>query len=295
MIDNSLSKDLSKRRVNIKMEESISPLFTLPTLYKAKVLARPSKVCKSPYLADVTVYDDNNNIIEENVMAHSPALGCCGMIVPDVFVLCTKSPSEKNKSKYIIHHVIQKDGSIVGVNPMLANPIVRSLLLNQKIPLFQNISQLESEYTVDESRFDFTFVNEEGCRVYLEVKNVPLADVVDVSEKERKKLDLSQYDLSKKIAIFPDGYRKKKSEPVSERALKHVNHLRAIKEENPQVLCALLFLIQRSDVVSFKPSSLDPIYQKAVYEARDAGVHILPLCVEWKDNEVHFLKFVPMI
>jgi DNA-binding sugar fermentation-stimulating protein len=282
-----------------------TPLYTLPKLYKAKIINRPSKVCKSPYLADITVYDDQENIIEENVMAHSPALGCCGMISSDSWVQVTKSESTKNKSKYIIHHVIQKDGSIVGVNPMLANHIVRSLLLNNKIAQgnsenqhladFENISQLESEHTIGESRFDFTFVNSEGARVYLEVKGVPLADVVDVPEKIRKKMDLSSYDMNKKIAIFPDGYRKNKSEPVSERALKHVNHLREIHEKNENIVCALLFLIQRSDVVSFKPSSLDPIYQKAVYEAHDAGVHILPVCVEWRENECYFLKFVPML
>jgi DNA-binding sugar fermentation-stimulating protein len=272
-----------------------TPLFALSKLYKARILARPSKVCKSPYLADITVYDDHENVIEENVMAHSPALGCCGMIASDSWLQVTKSESTKNKSKYIIHHVIQQDGSIVGVNPMLSNNIVRSLLLNNKIELFQNISQLESEYTVGESRFDFTFVNNEGARVYLEVKNVPLADVVDVPEKIRKKMDLSSYDFSKKIAIFPDGYRKNKAEPVSERALKHVNHLHEIHKKNENVVCALLFLIQRSDVDSFKPSSLDPIYQKAVYEAHNAGVHILPICVEWKDNECYYLKSVSMI
>jgi DNA-binding sugar fermentation-stimulating protein len=281
-----------------------SPIYLLPQLFEAVVLARPSKVCKSPYLADIMV-----NGGEENVMAHTPALGCCGMIVPGARVLCTKSSSEKNKSKYVIHHVIDKDESIIGVNPMLGNPIVESLLLNHKIPQFQNITQLESEHTVkgwggegeggeeedDESRFDFTFVNESGARVYCEVKCVPLADIVDVSKKDRKKIDESKYDMKKKIAIFPDGYRRKKSEPVSERALKHVNHLRRIKEAHPEVECALIFLIQRTDVVAFKPSSLDPIYQKALYQARDAGVEIIPFCVEWCGSECYERGMVPMI
>ena len=82
-----------------------------------------------------------------------------------------------------------------------------------------------------------------GQKVFLEVKNVPLADVVDISSKERKRKDLSQYDLSKKIAIFPDGYRKNKSEPISARALKHVNHLASIRREDPNIICALLYLI----------------------------------------------------
>jgi DNA-binding sugar fermentation-stimulating protein len=272
-------------------------IYNLPKLYKALVLARPSKVCKSPYLADVKVFDEDGNVIEENVMAHSPALGCCGLISKDAYVMCAKSESLKAKSKYVIHHVVQD--SIIGVNPMLANPIVKSLLLQNKIKEFQNIKELKAEITVDESRFDFTFLNEEGKRVYLEVKNVPLADVVDVSEKERKKLDLEHnmhlYDFTKKIAIFPDGYRKNKAEPVSPRALKHVNHLAKLRRENPDVLCALVFLIQRTDVVSFKPSSLDPIYHKAVYDAIEDGVLVLPLCVSWEDNECKFLKPVELL
>jgi len=273
--------------MNLSIKE---PIYTLPQLYKGVILHRPSKVCKSPYLADIKIFD-----IEENVMAHSPALGCCGLIVPNVNVLCTKSESTKNKSKYVIHHVICENNAIIGVNPMLANPIVKSLLLKNKIEQFQNITQLKAEITVDDSRFDYTFLNENGQKVYLEVKNVPLADVVDICAKERKKLDLSAYDTSKKIAIFPDGYRKNKDEPVSVRALKHVNHLASIHKEDSNIICALLFLIQRSDVVSFKPSSLDKIYQNAVYDAHECGVKILPICVQWIDNKCYFLKKIDLI
>ena len=76
-------------------------LHKLNDLTLVKVVARPSKICKSPYLADIKVFDDDNNIIEENVIAHSPALGCCGLIIPNVFVLCTKSNSIKNKSRLL--------------------------------------------------------------------------------------------------------------------------------------------------------------------------------------------------
>ena len=252
--------------------------YELPPLYKARILYRPSKVCKSPYLADVKIFDNDGNVLEENVMAHSPALGCCGLIAPNVYVLCTKSESTKNKSKYVIHHVICENNSIIGVNPMLANPIVKSLLLNNKIEEFQNITQLKSEVTVNESRFDYTFFNERGQKVYLEVKNVPL---VDSNEKN--------------IAIFPDGYRKNKNEPISVRALKHVNRLALIQKEDPNVICALLFLIQRNDVVSFKPSQLDKIYEKALYDAYQCGVKILPICVEWIDNKCYFLKKIDLI
>ena len=273
----------------------MEPIYTLPPLYKALVLNRPSKVCKSPYLADVRIFDESGNVLEDNIMAHSPALGCCGLISTGVYVLCTKSASTKNKSKYVINHVLQENESVIGVNPMLANPIVKSLLLNNLIPDFQNIRDIKAEITVDESRFDYTFTQENGQKVYLEVKGVPLANCIDVSAKERKKIDVSGYDMMKKIAIFPDGYRKNKDATVSERALKHVNHLASIHKESPEIVCALLFLIQRNDVDSFKPSSLDIIYHKALYEAYESGVKIIPVCVEWIDNKCHFLKIVDLL
>ena len=272
----------------------MTSIYTLPPLYKALVLNRPSKVCKSPYLADVRIFDESGNVLEDNIMAHSPALGCCGLISSGAYVLCTKSESTKNKSKYVINHVLQENGSVIGVNPMLANPIVKSLLLNNLIPDFQNIRDIKAEITVDESRFDYTFTQENGQKVYLEVKGVPLADCIDVSAKERKKIDVSGYDMTKKIAIFPDGYRKNKDATVSERALKHVNHLASIHKENEEIVCALLFLIQRNDVDSFKPSSLDMIYHKALYEAYESGVKVIPVCVEWIDNKCYFLKIVEL-
>jgi DNA-binding sugar fermentation-stimulating protein len=273
-------------------------LYQTSKLYKAQVINRPSKICKSPYLADIKVYDDDGNVLEENVMAHSPALGCCGLVSSGAYVMCTKSDSTKNKSKYVIHHVFNEDGFIIGINPMLANHIVRELINQNKIdnPLFQNVVNMKQEYSIEESRFDFHFYTQCNKEVFLEVKNVPLADVVDVTAKERKKMDLTKYNNNEKIAIFPDGYRKNTNVPISERAVKHTNHLQKLYEEDPENrICAILFLIQRTDVTSFKPSSLDKFYQEALYDAHNAGVYVLPICVEWKDNKCYYLKDVPLL
>ena len=124
---------------------------------------------------------------------------------------------------------------------------------------------------------------------------MPIADVVDVDEKTKKKMDLSKFDPYDKIAMFPNGYRKNVKEPISERAVKHTNHLAEIaKDEEEDTICAIVFLIQRTDVGSFQPTSIDPIYQKALYDAYDAGVHIIPVCVEWTDNECKFSKILKL-
>ena len=65
----------------------------------------------------------------------------------------------------------------------------------------------------------------------MEVKNVPLADYEDVTAKERAKMDFSGRDFNSKVAYFPDGYRKKTTDPVSPRALKHIRELTLIKKE----------------------------------------------------------------
>jgi DNA-binding sugar fermentation-stimulating protein len=273
-------------------------LYKFDKVYKAKVLERPSKICKSPYLADIQVFGEDNEIIDENVMAHSPALGCCGLLVKDTNILVTKSANPKNKSKYVIHHVYlvnpqNQVSYIIGINPMLGNPITRVLLERNMINPFTNVSDIQPEVTMDESRFDFTFLHN-GQPCILEVKCVPLADYVDVSAKERKKLDLSNYQFDEKIAIFPDGYRKNQSEPVSERAVKHANHLKELQKTG-MYQCAIVFLIQRRDVVAFKPSNLDPIYKKALYDAEKEGVLVLPIVVNWNNEICEYVKTVPLL
>jgi hypothetical protein len=60
------------------METIISSniIFKLENLIKGTILQRPSKNIKSPYDADVLIEE---NSIKEEVLAHSPSLGCCGL------------------------------------------------------------------------------------------------------------------------------------------------------------------------------------------------------------------------
>lgn len=58
-------------------------LHTLPgPLVYGTVVSRPSKTNKSPYLADVELDDGKGTI----VMAHTPGLGCGGLVAPSVKV-----------------------------------------------------------------------------------------------------------------------------------------------------------------------------------------------------------------
>ena len=124
----------------------------------------------------------------------------------------------------------------------------------------------------------------------MEVKNVPLADYEDVCIKDRKKMCYDERAIDSKIAYFPDGYRKKSTDTVSPRALKHIRELTLIKKESI-TRCIMCYVIQRTDVDRFQPSIIDPEYRQAFKEAVEAGVEIITLVVRWtRDGEAYFVK-----
>ena len=125
----------------------------------------------------------------------------------------------------------------------------------------------------------------------MEIKNVPLADYEDITSKDRKMKNYDNYDVNSKIAYFPDGYRKKQTETISPRALKHIKELTALKNMYENTRCLMCYVIQRTDVTSFQPSVIDPQYREAFYEATRNGVEIIVLVVSWNRNgEAFFIR-----
>jgi DNA-binding sugar fermentation-stimulating protein len=124
----------------------------------------------------------------------------------------------------------------------------------------------------------------------MEVKNVPLADYEDITSKERKNKCYDDRAYNSKVAYFPDGYRKKSTDPVSPRALKHIKELTLIKKES-KTRCIMCYVIQRTDVNRFQPSVIDPEYRAAFKEAQNAGVEIITLVVKWsRDGAASFVR-----
>ena len=266
------------------------PLIKFSEVFEGVIIKRPSKVCKTPYVADVVINDNE-------IQAHSPSLGCCGLADKDAIVYMTKL-EETKKSKICSHRIelaVYKEKEqqvIIGINPKLGETIAEECLKNNYILNLQNVQKYKREVKYLNSRFDFAGTDETGKEFVLEIKNVPLADYVDVEKKERKKyLDLIESkEFNDKIAYFPDGYRKKKNEVVSPRALKHIQELEEIALQG-KIRAILCFIIQRKDVSLFQTSNLDPIYKEAVYKAHQNGVEIKTLQVEWRRNgECYFIK-----
>jgi len=266
-------------------------LHELENVVEGEVAKRPSKICKTPYVADVIINS-------EETLGHSPSLGCCGLVEKGSSVIMSRLMGTKNKCEYRIDLSIYKDLSfpdnetIVGVNPKLGEALVESALTNNCILGLQNIQSYRREVSYLTSRFDFHGIDQDGREFFMEVKSVPLADYVDVPKKDRKKYteEIANKKFNEKISYFPDGYRKNSTDVVSPRALKHITELEEIVKTTDKraILC---FVVQRPDVNCFQPSNIDLTYKHAVKKAFEAGVEIKTIQVEWsRDGKCRFIR-----
>jgi DNA-binding sugar fermentation-stimulating protein len=278
----------------------MSLILKINDLIDGEIIKRPSKFIKTPYVADIKITSDSRMIL-----GHTASLGCCGLADIGAQVLMAPVPKSKNKRnndklhcQYRVYlSVIREKNSemIVGIYPKLAEELTESALKNNLLSKLQNIRKYRKETVINvpglvDSRFDFTGIDESGIQFILEVKNVPLADYEDITAKERKKMCYDDRDINSKVAYFPDGYRKKSTDPVSPRALKHINELALIKRMS-KVRCIMCYVIQRTDVDRFQPSVIDPEYREAFKEAVKCGVEIITMVVQWnRDGEAYFIK-----
>lgn len=269
-------------------------LLKLNDLIKVKIISRPSKICKTPYVADIQL--DNGSIVQ----AHCASLGCCGLCEKDCYVYaspilsnCPQSKSKVCTYKVYLAQIYEEklikeekyiNNQIIGVDPKLAETLVEKALTNNCFPTLQNIKKHRREAALGKSRFDFIGIDEANKYFILEVKNVPLSDFADVNHVEKKKLvkadAFKNMKFNEKISYFPDGYRKTKGGVVSERALKHINELAEVtvsKIVRP-IIC---FVIQRTDSGSFQASNIDPTYKAAFNDAIKKGVEVIVLMVKW--------------
>jgi hypothetical protein len=274
-------------------------LMKIDDLIEGTIVKRPSKIIKSPYVADILT----SETVE--ILGHTASLGCCGLADTGANILMSKitnnkKETEKPRCEYRVYLSVFVDKernqeTIIGMHPKLAEDLVEKALRDNYLSKLQNIQSFKREtviYVKDkvDSRFDFSGIDKNGIPFIMEVKNVPLADFEDITAVERKKKNYSDRDFNSKIAYFPDGYRKKTSDPVSPRALKHIRELTLIKKES-KTRCIMCFVIQRTDVASFQPSIIDPQYRQAFYEAIESGVEIITLVVKWnKKGEAYFVR-----
>lgn len=225
-------------------------------MIRGTILKRPSKQCKSPYVADVLL--DTG----EEVVAHAPSLGCCGLCEKGSVVHIV--PLEKGKICTYSIWLSEQNKIYVGIYPKNAERIVQTHM-NHIVP---NFKKVQREKKILNSRFDFVGIDEHDKPFILEVKSVPLCE--------------------DKIAYFPDGYRKKKTDVISPRALKHIQELQKMSDTHRCILC---FVIQREDAEYFTISDKDMIYKNAIIEAKQHGVEVVAIQIKWDTNKnYHYMN-----
>jgi DNA-binding sugar fermentation-stimulating protein len=277
----------------------MSLLLKIDNLIEGEVIKRPSKFIKTPYVADIEICDNS-----EIILGHTASLGCCGLADVGAHILMAPVPKTKNNTnsdklhcEYRVYlSIIRERNSemIVGIFPKLAEDLTESALKNNLLSKLLNIKSYKKETKIYvpglvDSRFDFSGIDENGVPFIMEVKNVPLADYEDVTAKDRKKMCFDDRDINSKVAYFPDGYRKKSADPISPRALKHINELALIKRMS-KTRCIMCYVIQRTDVDRFQPSIIDTEYRKAFKGAVNLGVEIITMVVHWTRNgEANFI------
>ena len=260
----------------------MSLILKLNNLVEGEVIKRPSRHIKTPYVADIKICSTSHIIL-----GHTASLGCCGLADKGAIVLMTPTSgsSKQPVCSYRIDLAIYKEDDkeiIVGINPKMGETIAEEALKQNCIACLQNVKSYTREVKIMNSRFDFAGIDENGTPFVLEIKNVPLADYVDVPKKDRIHClaQLEHKNFNEKIAYFPDGYRKNSTDVVSPRALKHIQELEEIAITG-KVRAILCFIVQRNDVKQFQTSNIDLIYKAAVYKASQNGVEIITIQVEW--------------
>ncbi len=279
-------------------------LLHIENLIEGTVQKRPSKFIKTPYVADIIPFHDPSSA---TVLGHTASLGCCGLADVGATILMApvvaKKPNNKNdteklKCEYRVYLSVWKERCnemIIGIHPKLAEDLVESALKKNCLSRLLNVKNYKRETAIYvqgkvDSRFDFSGIDGNGIPFLMEVKNVPLADYEDITAKDRKSKCYDDREQNSKVAYFPDGYRKKSTDTVSPRALKHIRELTLVKRES-KTRCIMCYVIQRTDVDKFQPSIIDPEYREAVKEAVAGGVEIITLVVHWtKKGEAYFIR-----
>jgi DNA-binding sugar fermentation-stimulating protein len=276
-------------------------MLKIENLIEGTVVKRPSKFIKTPYVADIIP-----NGLENSILGHTASLGCCGLADVGASILMAPVPKKKNnknaaeklKCEYRVYLSIWKERGtevIIGIHPKLAEDLTENALKNNLLSRLLNVRRYKRETAIYvegkvDSRFDFSGIDADGVPFLMEVKNVPLADYEDITSKDRKHKCYDDRAQNSKVAYFPDGYRKKSTDTVSPRALKHIRELTLVKRVS-KTRCIMCYVIQRPDVELFQPSIIDPEYRAAVKNAIDGGVEIITMVVHWtKNGEAYFVR-----
>jgi len=206
-----------------------------PNLIRGTLIKRYKR-----FLADIKLR--NGHV----VTAHCPNTGSmleCSE--PGQTVYLSRHNNPKRRLKYT-WEMIEMPTSLVGVNTLVPNKLVKTSILAEKIQELVGFDRVRSEVKYGgNSRIDLLLEKGES-RCFVEIKNCTL--VLDG------------------VACFPDA--------VTSRGLKHLVELQQQVRLGDRSV--MFFLVQRMDAKVFKPADhIDPAYGKELRKAVRNGVEII--------------------
>ncbi len=178
----------------------------------------------------------------------------------------------KGKLPYKLY-AIEHQGLWVSVDSHLVNHFFLKKFKERAFPFMKRWTKVSSEKRVNHSRIDFVFEDNEGNRLYCEVKSCTLQQ--------------------NGVALFPDA-------PT----LRGVRHLKILKERRLAGDSSMVvFVVQRDDVDTFAPNSLTHFdFSKSVYQAYLKGVEFYLVVTSYdiktltlKLNSFHKLSLMEML
>ena len=171
-----------------------------------------------------------------------------------------------------------REFTLIGYHPSLAESLSKKIIslgiLNTEFELNTSptTTQLHTQMQYGRSRIDFA-IKSESELLFVEVKNVVCAE--------------NDESLAHRHALFPIGEASRsESGAVSERAIKHVHELTqlqdTITDEGRRIRTAVLFIVNRSDCVAFRPChEADMLFAQVLHQAYRKGVTLLAYQVNW--------------
>jgi sugar fermentation stimulation protein A len=198
------------------------------------------------------------------VTAHCPNTGsmqdCCE---PGRPVYLSVHDNPKRKLKYT-WELIRMPDSLVGVNTLMPNRLVRHAVRSGQIPELAGYAQIQPEARMGpHSRVDLLLRDERGS-CHVEIKNCTM--------------------VRDGRARFPDA--------VTARGLKHLHELAALAAAGGRSVT--FYFIQRMDATAFEPADeIDPAYGKALRAAVRAGMEILAYDVHLDLREIRLNRRLP--
>ena len=195
---------------------------------------------------------------------------CRELLLPGVEVVLEDFRQNPGKRRTLfdliaVHKIypehLEKKPLLINMDSQAPNKVVFEWLKQQQKnnePLF---SVIHPEYTYGQSRVDFYLENTDHEKILMEVKGCTL------------EVDGQGY--------FPDA--------PTERGVKHLRELAAAQQAGYK--CYLTFVIQVPGVVFVMPNNIThPEFGQALEEAKAAGVEVLYLQCDVKDNELKVIN-----